>query len=87
MSSLFNSTPIPVGSSGWGRTVATHKVLRNTYALLSMTLLFSAAVAALGVAFKLPAPGIILTLVGYLACCFSSTRCKTAVGPFRRCLP
>ncbi|OYU81498.1 MAG: hypothetical protein CFE45_27875, partial [Burkholderiales bacterium PBB5] len=33
----------------------TQRVLRNTYALLSMTLLFSAAVAAAGVAFKLPA--------------------------------
>ncbi|MCV2356835.1 Bax inhibitor-1/YccA family protein [Paucibacter sp. B2R-40] len=41
---------------------ATARVLRNTYALLSMTLLFSAAVAAAGVAMKLPAPGLILTL-------------------------
>ena len=43
------------------------RVLRNTYALLSMTLLFSAAVAAAGVALKLPAPGIIITLLGYFA--------------------
>ncbi|MFY7863902.1 Bax inhibitor-1/YccA family protein [Roseateles sp.] len=42
---------------------AVARVLRNTYALLSMTLLFSAAVAAAGVAFKLPAPGLILTLI------------------------
>lgn len=70
MSSLFNSTPAPVSSAGWGRTVVTHKVLRNTYALLSMTLLFSAAVAALGVALKLPSPGIILTLVGYFGLLF-----------------
>ena len=41
---------------------ATARVLRNTYALLSMTLLFSAAVAAAGVAMKLPAPGLLLTL-------------------------
>ncbi len=45
-------------------------VLRNTYALLSMTLLFSAAVAALSVALKLPAPGILLTLVGYFGLLF-----------------
>jgi modulator of FtsH protease len=45
--------------------VVRHRVLRNTYALLAMTLLFSAAVAAAAVAFALPAPGIILTLVGY----------------------
>jgi len=41
------------------------RVLRNTYALLSMTLLFSAGVAAAGVALTWPAPGILLTLVGY----------------------
>jgi modulator of FtsH protease len=44
--------------------LATHKVLRNTYLLLSMTLLFSAAMAALSVAFRLPSPGLILFLVG-----------------------
>jgi modulator of FtsH protease len=39
--------------------------LRNTYALLSMTLLFSAAVAAVSVALQFPAPGVLLTLGGY----------------------
>jgi modulator of FtsH protease len=46
------------------------RVLRNTYALLSMTLLFSAAVAGLSVALKLPSPGIVLTLVGYFGLLF-----------------
>lgn len=41
---------------------AVARVLRNTYALLSMTLLFSAAVAAAGVALRWPAPGLILSL-------------------------
>ncbi|WP_310388191.1 Bax inhibitor-1/YccA family protein [Roseateles sp.] len=50
------------GSSTSVSSPATARVLRNTYALLSMTLLFSAAVAAAGVAMKLPAPGLILTL-------------------------
>jgi modulator of FtsH protease len=45
-------------------------VLRNTYALLSMTLLFSAAVAGVSVALKLPSPGIMLTLVGYFGLLF-----------------
>ncbi len=57
-------------SVAWGSTIAQHKVLRNTYALLSMTLLFSAAVAAAGVALKLPSPGLILTLVGYFGLLF-----------------
>ena len=41
------------------------RVLRNTYALLSLTLLFSAGVAAAALALRLPAPGIVITLVGY----------------------
>ena len=41
------------------------QVLRNTYALLSLTLLFSAGVAAAALALRLPAPGIVITLVGY----------------------
>lgn len=45
--------------------LATHKVLRNTYALLAMTLLFSAAAAGLAMALNLPHPGILVTLVGY----------------------
>ena len=51
--------------SGWGSGIATHRVLRNTYALLSLTLLFSAGTAALGVALRLPAPGMLVTLAGY----------------------
>ena len=31
--------------SDWGSGIATHRVLRNTYALLSLTLLFSAGSA------------------------------------------
>lgn len=46
------------------------RVLRNTYALLSMTLLFSAVVAGVSVALKLPSPGIVITLVGYFGLLF-----------------
>jgi modulator of FtsH protease len=56
----------------------TTRVLRNTYALLSMTLLFSAAVAAAGVALQLPAPGLILTLVGYFGLLFAVTRLRNS---------
>ena len=56
--------------SGWGSSIASHKVLRNTYALLSLTLLFSAGTAALGVALRLPAPGMIVTLAGYFGLLF-----------------
>ena len=43
----------------------TTRVLKNTYALLSLTLLFSAGVAAATVANGWPAPGLVITLVGY----------------------
>jgi len=55
-------------------TLATNKVIRNTYLLLSMTLLFSAATAAVSVALKLPHPGMIITLVGYFGLLFLTTK-------------
>lgn len=55
-------------------TLATNKVIRNTYLLLSMTLLFSAATAGLSVAMKLPHPGIIVTLIGYFGLLFLTTK-------------
>ena len=54
------------------------RVLRNTYALLSMTLLFSAAVAAAGVAFKLPAPGLVVTLAGFFGLLFAIHKLKNS---------
>ncbi len=53
---------------------AVNRVLRNTYALLSLTLLFSAAMAGLSMAFNWPHPGLILTLVGYFGLLFLTTR-------------
>lgn len=47
------------------------KVLRNTYALLSLTILFAAGIAALAVANNWPAPGLIITLVGYFGLLFA----------------
>jgi modulator of FtsH protease len=51
--------------------LATRRVLRNTYALLAMTLLFSAGVAAASAALKLPGPGIVLMLVGSFGLLFA----------------
>ena len=45
--------------------LATHKVLRNTYALLALTLLFSAFTAGVAMTLNIPHPGILVTLVGY----------------------
>lgn len=54
--------------------LATNKVLKNTYLLLAMTLLFSAATAAAAMAFNLPHPGVIITLVGYFGLLFLTTK-------------
>ena len=56
-------------TAGWSQTatLATNKVIRNTYTLLSMTLLFSALTAGISMALNLPHPGIMLTLGGYFA--------------------
>ena len=55
-------------------TLAMNRVLRNTYALLSLTLLFSAFTAGLSMAFNWPHPGLILTLVGYFGLLFLTSR-------------
>ena len=57
---------------------AAHRVLRNTYALLAMTLLFSAAVATLGIVFQAPAPGLIIMLVGSFGLLFAVHKLKNS---------
>jgi len=53
--------------------LATNKVLKNTYALLAMTLLFSAAAAGLSMMMNVPHFGL-LTLVGYFALLFLTAK-------------
>jgi modulator of FtsH protease len=57
---------------------AVNRVVRNTYALLSMTLLFAATTAAASVALKLPHPGMIITLVGYFGLLFVTTKLRNS---------
>lgn len=66
------ATPVSTDST------ASRRVLRNTYALLSMTLLFSAAVASLSLALALPAPGLLITLSGSLGLLFVVYRLKSS---------
>jgi modulator of FtsH protease len=58
-------------------TLATNRVLRNTYLLLSMTLFFSALAAGVSMALDLPHPGLILTLVGYFGLLYLTTRYRS----------
>ena len=45
--------------------LATNRLIKNTYMLLSLTLLFSALTAGISMVFSLPHPGILITLVGF----------------------
>ncbi|KAA9001165.1 FtsH protease modulator YccA [Affinibrenneria salicis] len=63
-----------IATSSEGSLLSTHKVLRNTYFLLSLTLGFSALTATLSTAFNLPGPGLILMLVGFYGLMFLTYR-------------
>jgi modulator of FtsH protease len=67
---------IALPRGGEQSVLATNKVIRNTYLLLSMTLAFSAVVAGIAVALKLPHPGIILTLIGFFGLLFAVHKLK-----------
>ncbi len=69
MNRLDYSVARPAGS-----VLATNKVIKNTYILLSMTLLFSAAVAGMSMVFNWPHPGFILTLVGFFGLLFLTSK-------------
>jgi len=58
--------------------LSTNKVIRNTYTLLSMTLLFSALTAGASMAWNLPHPGLLLTLGGYFGLLFATTRFRNS---------
>lgn len=60
--------------------LATNKVIRNTYILLSLTLAFSAVTAGTSMALGLPHPGILLTLVGYFGLLFLTTKLRNSTG-------
>ena len=68
-----SSTAISTGAirDASSSALGARRVLRNTYALLAMTLLFSAGVAATSAALKLPSPGIVLMLVGSFGLLFA----------------
>jgi len=67
-------------AQGYGKAVDSDalNVLRNTYRLLAMTLFFSAGVAALTAALKLPHPGLLLTLGGYFGLLFLTSHLRNS---------
>ncbi len=72
----------PTGAIGTQtNSIDGNRVLRNTYALLALTLLFSAATAGISMSLNLPHPGLVLTLIGYFGLLFLTTRYRnSAIG-------
>ena len=74
----MNTSIMNTNSQTQSAGLSTNKVLRNTYSLLSMTLLFSALSAGTSMALNLPHPGIILTLAGYFGLLFATAKFRNS---------
>lgn len=74
----MSNTPVRVLSGVSESALAANKVLRNTYLLLSATLGFSAVVAGLAMAYQLPSPGILITLVIYFGLLFATHKMQNS---------
>ncbi len=70
----MNNPAILSANRSQDAALATNKVIRNTYRLLSMTLLFSALTAGASMVLNLPHPGLLLTLGGYFGLLFATTK-------------
>ena len=70
---IMNSTRTAQAS-----VLSTNRVIRNTYILLSMTLLFSATTAGISMALNLPHPGLLLTLAGYFGLLFATAHFRNS---------
>ena len=76
---MTTNSPVMRPATATGTSaLATNRVLRNTYGLLSMTLLFSAATAGVSLALNLPHPGLLLTLAGYFGLLFATSKFRNS---------
>ena len=69
---------IALPHGGEQSALATNKVIRNTYLLLSLTLAFAAISAAASMALQLPHPGILITLAGFFGLLFAVHKLKNS---------
>ena len=58
--------------------LATSKLIRNTYILLSLTLLFSASTAGVSIVLNLPSMGLLITLGGYFGLLFLTSALRNS---------
>jgi modulator of FtsH protease len=75
---MNTSRTLTIQAGSQQAALASNAVIRNTYLLLSMTLLFSAATAAVSMALNLPHPGLLITLAGYFGLLFLTTRLRNS---------
>jgi len=75
-----DATRVAYGAPVQESALATNKVLRNTYMLLSMTLLFSAAMAGVSIALQLPSFGPLVTLGGMFGLLFLTRKLSNSAG-------
>ena len=73
-----HTLPLAVAQPRASAASSSNRVLRNTYCLLSATLLFSAAATATSAALKLPHPGIVLTLLGFFGLLYATTQLRNS---------
>lgn len=78
MAQDFRTATVGQGAAT-GSVLATNKVLRNTYALLAMTLLFSAAMAGVAMATNAPPMHWLLVLGGYFGLLFLTTSLRNSM--------
>lgn len=72
------SQTFPAYSRPMESVLETNKVLRNTYLLLAMTLLFSALTAGIAMATRMPHPGLLVTLGGYFLLLFLTEKFRNS---------
>ncbi len=77
----MNNSVTITSSRAQTATLATNKVIRNTYVLLSMTLMFSALTSGISMVLNLPHPGLLITLGGYFGLLFLTAKFRdSALG-------
>lgn len=74
------SIPARSGDFAGADELSSNRVLRNTYLLLSATLLFSAAMAGVAMAVGMPYLGPVITLVGYFGLLFLTYRLRNSAA-------
>ena len=74
----MNTPTSPAGITKQTSILASNKLIRNTYILLSMTLAFSAVTAGTSMMLNLPHPGILITLVAYFGLLFLTSKFRNS---------